>query len=257
MGDTTPSYAELLAELTGLREQVAALDAAQESLRTYLSIVAHDLKQPLGLIVGYSEFLLEVYGDEVDEEVRRDLGVIAQRSRLTTQMVEEMLPLCTTASETLELKPVDMGALFACALRRLENVTAGLNLETVTPTEWLSAQGTEFLIEQVWVKVLSTALRFPRQQPRLHIDVGGTPLGNGQVGFWLRSQLDAVAPTPPDVAALLAAPVTDTLERWPTLILADYIIAKLGGQVAAQFDAVAECGVVVFTLLCESEMGNE
>jgi hypothetical protein len=45
------------------------------------------------LIVGYSEFLQEVYGDDMDEEVRRDLGVIAQRGRLTTSDGEEMLPL--------------------------------------------------------------------------------------------------------------------------------------------------------------------
>ncbi len=248
MGDNAPSYAELLAELTALRRQVAALNAAQDTLHTYLGIVGHDLKQPLGLIVGYSEFLLEVYGDDMDEEVRRDLGVIAQRGRLTTQMVEEMLPLCTTASETLELKPLDMGALFAGALRRLENVTAGLNLETVTPTAWPSALGTEFLIEQVWVKVLSTALRFPRQHPRLHVDVGGMPLNNGQVGFWLRNQSDAGTLTPPDVPAVLSSPAKDALERWPTLILADYIVAKLGGEVAAQFDAETECGVVVFAL---------
>lgn len=248
MGDNAPSYAELLAELTELREQVAVFNASQEMLNTYLHIVAHDLKQPLGLIVGYSEFLLEVYGDAVDEEVRRDLGVIAHRSRLTTQMVEEMLPLCTAAPESLELKPLDMGALFARALQRLENVTAGLNLEMVTPTEWPSALGTGFLIEQVWVKVLSTVLRFPRQQPRLHVDVGGTPLDNGQVGFWLRSQLDAVPLTPPDVAAVRLSPAKDALERWPTLVLAHYIVAKLGGEVTAQFDAETECGVVVFTL---------
>jgi signal transduction histidine kinase len=248
MGDNALSYEDLLAELAELRTQVAALNASQETLSTYLGIVVHDLKQPLGLIVGYSEFLLEVYGDEVDEEVRRDLGVIAQRGRLTTQMTEEMLPLCTAAAGSLELKPLDMAALFARALQRLENVTATLNLEVVTPLTWPPALGTEFLIEQVWVKVLSTALRFPRQQPHLRVEVGGTPLANGQVGFWLRCQSGAASATPPDVTALLSFPVTEALERWPTLTLAHYIVAKLGGEVTARFDAEASCGVVVFTL---------
>jgi hypothetical protein len=37
-----------LAELTRTAATVAALNAAQDTLHTYLGIVGHDLKQPLG-----------------------------------------------------------------------------------------------------------------------------------------------------------------------------------------------------------------
>jgi GAF domain-containing protein len=61
-----------------VRERTAELQARNEELAAYDHTVAHDLKNPLGLVIGYAEVLEDNYATLSDEEIWKYLHTIKQ-----------------------------------------------------------------------------------------------------------------------------------------------------------------------------------
>jgi PAS domain S-box-containing protein len=72
-----------------LRQYTLELQARNEELDAFAHTVAHDLKNPLGRIVGFAELLEEDYAKLPDEELRHYLHMIAQNGRKMSNIIDE------------------------------------------------------------------------------------------------------------------------------------------------------------------------
>jgi two-component system sensor histidine kinase/response regulator len=247
MCDEEKSKSDLVAELAALRQRVKDLETFNADLEAYVHIVAHDLKHPLGLIVGYAEFLLEVYEGTIDEELRRDLGVIAQRGRTMVDIIEEMLALVyVRGAEELSLLPLDMGSIVTKAQQRMDDVIKDLGAEIIAPDVWPSALGRDFLLEEVWVNLLGYALRYDGEKRQFRVKLGAQVLDDGQVRFWIQDNARALSAEERE-ALVMSMPQFRKVKmrsKHLGLPIVRYIIEKLGGKV----------GIVPFT---DAGRGNE
>jgi signal transduction histidine kinase len=240
-------HAERLEER--VRERTAELQARNEELAAYDYTVAHDLKHPLGLVMGYAEALEEDYATMSDEELQKHLRTIAQHGRKMRSIIDELLLLAGVRDMEVEARPLDMASIVAEIRRRFASMIEEYHAEIILPDVWPVASGHGPWVEEVWVNYLSNAIKYGGQPPRL--ELGATKRPNDMICFWVH---DNGAGLSPDKRAQLFTPFT-RLDQVRAkghglgLSIVRRIVEKLGGQVGVESDGVPGQGSVFFFTL--------
>jgi len=94
-------------ELTKTNQKLEELNALKNQ---FLGIASHDLRNPLAVLLSYSEFLIEEASPKLNEEERKFLEVIHSSSQYMLGLVNDLLDVSKIESGTLELNksPVDL-----------------------------------------------------------------------------------------------------------------------------------------------------
>ena len=155
-----------------LRHQTAELEAHNEELDAFVHTVAHDLKNPLNLIIGYSEVLKEDCITMSRRDLQSRLRRLAQHGYKMNDIVDELLLLAGVRQVEVEMGPVDMAPIVSEALDRLELLIEDHEVEIVCPDQWPAALGYAPWVEEVWVNYLSNAIKYGGKPPRVICGAG-------------------------------------------------------------------------------------
>jgi signal transduction histidine kinase len=169
-----------------LRQYTAELEASNAELDAFAHTVAHDLKGPLSVIVGYSS-LIETQYEEMDPEtVQSNLQRIMRTGYKMTDIISELLLLASVRKvEEIERSELDTAAIVAEVRRRMRNLIAEYEAELVAPDAWPVAVGYAPWVEEVWVNYVSNACKYGGRPPRVELGADTAEPG-GMVRFWVR-----------------------------------------------------------------------
>jgi PAS domain S-box-containing protein len=221
-----------------LRQYAAELEARNEELDAFAHTAAHDLKNPLGLAIGYADILAVDYPDLPPEDAEKYIHEITRNGRRMGRIIDELLLLAGVRQAEVEMEPLDMAGIVNEAQQRLVDVFEEHQVEVVLPKTWPTALGYGPWIEEVWVNYLSNAVRYGGRPPR--VELGAEELSNGDgpptVRFWVRDNGPGLAP---EEKSRLFRPFT-RLDQAHTkghglgLSIVRRIVEKLGGQVGVE-----------------------
>jgi len=143
-----------------LREARAATIAAQQARDSFQRAMAHKLRSPLNVILGFSEYLLD--GD-LEKEVYDGLKLIDKGARSLHPMIDGSLQLTQLECETnpLHYDEADLHQLVGCEieiLRHDENLKVPILLEESACTTKIKAETN--LINQLIRNLLDNAIRY-------------------------------------------------------------------------------------------------
>jgi len=82
---------ELIAEKEKLKKLTEELQKSNKELDDFAYIASHDLKEPLRGINNYSNFLLEDYSDNLDDEGKRMLSTVSKLTNRLEQFIDSLL----------------------------------------------------------------------------------------------------------------------------------------------------------------------
>jgi signal transduction histidine kinase len=163
----------LLDQIQALRQRVLELEAQNEALAAFDRTVAHELKNALGRIVGYAEVLTEKDAAVSGEQLDGCLGVIARDGRKLSNMIDALLLLCGASAGEVEVEPLDMASIVSVALERLAPMIEDYQAEVTVPDAWPAALGYGPWVEEVWVNLVSNAVKYGGMPPR--VALGASP----------------------------------------------------------------------------------
>lgn len=153
-----------------LRQYAAELEARNADLDAFAHTVAHDLKGPLSVIIGFSSLLESQREAMTPEEIAETLSYITQTGYKAVNIITELLVLASVRrAEETETYPFDMGTVVAEAQRRLQSMIATRNATIVGPDVWPTVIGHGPWVEEVWVNYLSNALKYGGNPPRIEL----------------------------------------------------------------------------------------
>jgi light-regulated signal transduction histidine kinase (bacteriophytochrome) len=151
------------AEIEGLNlelnQTVAQLEGANSELEAFAYSVSHDLRAPLRAMGGFSEALIEDYGDKLEAEARDYLDEIVIGSRHMGQLIDGLLTLSRSTRGELRHDRVDLSAL----AERIGNELKKSELQR--RVEWqiepgLSTGGDGRMIEVIMRNLLDNAWKY-------------------------------------------------------------------------------------------------
>lgn len=89
------------------------LEKLNEQKNRFLGIAAHDLRNPLGVILSYSEFLEAEAGPVLNAEQREFVTTIKETSEFMLKMISDLLDVAAIEAGRLQLdrRPVDLARL--------------------------------------------------------------------------------------------------------------------------------------------------
>ena len=232
-----------------LRQSNDELKTRNEELDAFAHSVAHDLTNPVGLMLGYAETLVQDH-DAMSGDQRLDsLQTIARNARRMKSIIEELLLLAEVRKARVTTEPLDMSWIVSEALQRLADMVEQSHAEIVVPDapEWPVALGYTPWVEEVWVNYLSNALKYGGHPP--HIELGAELQPEAMVRFWLRDNGTGISP---EAQARLFTPFT-RLDQVHVkgyglgLSIVRRIVEKLGGQIGVESQS-GQGSVFSFTL---------
>jgi len=234
-------------DLMELRRLNAKLETRNEELDAFAHTVAHDLRNPLSLIIGFAGVLEEHNATMPDEERKKHLSAIVRNGHKMSNIIDELLVLAEVRKAETRPEPLEMASIVAEALQRLAHVIEERQAEIILPDTWPVPLGYPLWVEEVWVNYLSNAIKYGGQPPR--VELGATAQADGYVCFWVRDNGDGI---PPEKRAHLFTAFT-RLDRTRAqghglgLSIVRRIVEKLGGQVGVESE-MGRGSVFTFTL---------
>ena len=241
-----------------LRQSMAELHTRNEELDAFAHTVAHDLQNPLAIIIGTAELLEMDLDDLSAEQLGHHLHTIAQNGQKMDRIIDELLLLAQVRRGEVALEMLDMAAIVAETLCYLDDMIETYRAGISAPEHWPTALGYAPWVEQVWLNYLSNAIKYGGKPPR--IELGYTILDSGsgasgqapsKVQFWVR---DNGAGLSPEEQKRLFTPFTrlDQLRARGYglgLSIVQRIVDKLGGEVAIDSSGIPGQGsTFCFTL---------
>lgn len=171
-------------------ERTAALEAANRELESFSYTVSHDLRAPLRAIDGFSLILIEEFMTSIPPAAQRYLKKIRENTRQMSHLIDDLLNFSRMSRQPLNRKLVHPSRCVAEALDELRGEQLGRAVEIRTG-DLPACYADPVLLKQVFVNLLSNALKFTRKRKEARIEIdsyikGRTPIyfiqDNG-VGF--------------------------------------------------------------------------
>ena len=252
-----------------LQQYTGELEARNAELDAFAHTVAHDLKNPLSVLVGYSELLEDRYTRMDAAKVEQDLHTITQAGDKMTRIIDELLLLASVRKvEQVKTQPVDMGHTVEEAQKRVADMIASRQAVINAPGTWPTVVSYAPWVEEVWVNFISNALKYGGSPPQVELgfdapanrptDELACPGADGgsQVRFWVHDNGPGLIP---EAQAQLFTEFT-RLDQTRVeghglgLSIVRRIIEKLGGQVGVE-SQVGQGSTFFFTLPVGGESG--
>ncbi len=229
------------------QHQRALAESRNKELDAFAHTVAHDIKSPLGIIVAYSDVIVNEFNEMNPERLQDFLKIVRQSGFKAANIVDELLLLAGVRKQTVHIGPIDMGDVVRHAEQRIGYLIEEHEGELIIAEDWPEVFGYAPWIEEVWVNYLSNGLKYGGQPPRLIL--GATIQAHSQPRFWIRDNGEGLTP---EKQATLFTEFTRLDEvradgHGLGLSIVRRIIEKLGGEVGVESDA-GQGSLFYFTL---------
>jgi two-component system sensor histidine kinase/response regulator len=179
-------------DMMELRRLTADLAERNEELDAFSYTVAHDLQNPVALIVGFAEVVGKYLDEMSAEEIREYLADVEAAARKMSHIIDQLLMLARARRVEVQMMPLDMGDIVREACQRLDNLVEKTQADLILPADWPIALGHGPWIEEVWVNYLSNALKHGSQP--LRVELGASTQSDGMIQFWIRDNGPGIAP---------------------------------------------------------------
>jgi signal transduction histidine kinase len=188
-GQLVASFNEMLAEIesrdVALRVKNTELEAANRELEAFSYSVSHDLRSPLRALDGYSHAIQEEFGAQLPDEGRRYLETIRAETKRMGDLIDDLLEFARLSRQPLHKQTVAVDQLVHTALGELNAQRRDREVE-IRFGELPPCEGDAALLKQVWINLLSNALKYTRQREHAVVEVGSTRKGADPVVYFVR-----------------------------------------------------------------------
>lgn len=154
-----------------LKQRAAQLEAANKELESFSYSVSHDLRAPLRSIDGFSQILLEDYGNQIPPDGRNYLNRVRAAAQRMAELIDDLLKLARITRSPLQPKLVNLSKLAEEITANLKEQNAGRNV-TLSIVPDLMVQGDPHLLNIALENLLSNAWKFTSQKETAQIEFG-------------------------------------------------------------------------------------
>ena len=146
------------------------LKKAQEELESFSYSVSHDLRAPIRAINGYTQILIEDHIDLLDEDGKNMFNAIIKSSNKMGVLIDDLLAFSKLGRKQVSSSSINMTALVNCVINDIV-IEKGENNPIFELDELAPANGDSSLIKQVWINLISNAIKYSKYKTETRIKI--------------------------------------------------------------------------------------
>jgi len=155
-----------------LKKKTEYLELANKELEAFSYSVSHDLRAPLRHIGGFIDLLMKGNSAQLDETGIRYLNIISESSNEMGKLIDALLKFSRLGRTELQKTEFNCRNLVIRVFNTFDVEMKGRKVE-INLSDLPDIKGDESLINQVWVNLISNALKYTRNREITLIEIGG------------------------------------------------------------------------------------
>jgi signal transduction histidine kinase len=167
-----------------VKELSARVERVTRELEAFTYSVSHDLRAPLRAIDGFSKILLEDFGEKLEPEARRLLGVIRSNAEIMDELIQGVVALSRVERAYIQREDVDTLLLVKEVCHSLEDARSRGEVK-ISVGELPPLFCDRKLLRQVWMHLISNAIKFTSKSPVRSVEIGHR-LDGGVATFFVK-----------------------------------------------------------------------
>ena len=153
-----------------LQNNITQLEQVNKEMESFSYSVSHDLRAPLRAIHGFAKIIENNYQDSMADDAKEWFGIIRDNALKMEKLIEDLLAFSRLGKKPIEKKDIDMKALVQQVVNDMNVSTphhAQIVIEDLAP-----ANGDQVLLTQVWVNLISNAIKYSAKKKSPVIQIG-------------------------------------------------------------------------------------
>jgi PAS domain S-box-containing protein len=177
--ETKAAEAELSRLLQAEREARAEAERANTVKDEFLATMSHELRNPLNVILGYTEILLRHRDVEQSDFVKHAVEILKRNAQAQTQLVEDLLDLSRLHTGKLSLAIEHAVSFKSVVANAVETVRAAaaekkVRLDFAVPSVDCLVTADPLRLQQIVWNLLNNAVKFTPSGGNVKIELAGT-----------------------------------------------------------------------------------
>lgn len=163
-------------------ERTAELETANKELEAFSYSVSHDLRAPLRAVSGFAGIVIEDFGGQLPAEGQRYLERIRSGGQRMGELIDDLLAFSRLSRQPLNRQLVDTRRVVQAALDETRAQREGRDLD-LNVGELPACHGDPALLKQVWVNLVSNAVKYTRGKTPAVVEIGSARENDETVYF--------------------------------------------------------------------------
>ncbi|HEY1786581.1 MAG TPA: PAS domain S-box protein [Verrucomicrobiae bacterium] len=160
------------------------LEEANKELEAFSYSVSHDLRAPLRHIDGFVKMLAKQSAPQLDDRGKRYLDIIADSAHRMGALIDDLLVFSRMSRAELRCDRVSTDSLVHEAVDGLQTDINGRRINwKIDALPEVNADPA--MLQQVWVNLISNAVKYTRPRDPAKIEIGCADSGNGEFVFFV------------------------------------------------------------------------
>ena len=167
-----------------VKQRTSELEAANKEMEAFSYSVSHDLKTPLRHITGLIGLFRGIKSKELNDEELGYLEIIASSASDMGKLIDAILSFSRLSSYELQKKRIISAEMVPQVIAffnpEIQNRKITFHIEPLP-----DVYADEDLIRQVWINLISNAIKYTMKKPEAEIEIGSTSSGN-EITFFVK-----------------------------------------------------------------------
>lgn len=163
--------AEMQAREVALRRRTTELESANRDLESFASAVAHDLRAPLGSILGFAQALEEDYVGALDDAGRECARWIGESAKQMQELLDGLTQMSRLSRSEMQRSEVDLSAMARGIAATLQRAHPEREVDFAI-ADGIVADGDERLLRAVMENLIGNAWKFTGKREAARIEIG-------------------------------------------------------------------------------------
>jgi len=183
--DEIGQLADTFNRMAGERKRIEEeLQKINKELEGFSYSVSHDLRAPLRAVSGFSNVILEDYGDRLDNEGKRYLNLIVKNIAKMGNLIDDLLKFSRMGRTDMTFATVDMKQVAMSANNEMKLIYEGREIE-MSLNSLHNIRGDSKLLHQVFSNLISNAMKYTEREKVGKIEIGSN-IGKDHVTYYVK-----------------------------------------------------------------------
>ena len=175
---------ELEEKNAALGREIVEREALIAELDAFSHAVAHDLKNPVGALLYYSERLVDESESAALEDRIDWAKTTLQAGNVMLDIINGLLLLAQARRQDVDVERLDMRRVAESIVTRHQLMIDQSGAKVTLAQSWPEAVGYQPWVEEVWSNYFSNAIKYGGAPPE--VELGGEAVAGAQSVFWVR-----------------------------------------------------------------------